>query len=66
VAGLASLAAIVGPLLLTQLFGRFTAPDAPVHLPGAAFLAASLLALICLGIYWRATRTTRVEPGAPG
>jgi DHA1 family tetracycline resistance protein-like MFS transporter len=66
VAGLASLAAIVGPLLLTQLFGRFTAPDAPVHLPGAAFLAASLLALICLGIYWRATRTTRAEPGAPG
>ena len=66
VAGLASLAAIVGPLLLTQLFGRFTAPDAPVHLPGAAFLAASLLALTCLGIYWRATRTTRVEPGAPG
>ena len=66
VAGLASLAAIVGPLLLTQLFGRFTAPDAPVHLPGAAFLAASLLALICLMIYWRATRTTRVEPGAPG
>jgi len=66
VAGLASLAAIVGPLLLTQLFGHFTAPNAPVHLPGAAFLAASLLALICLMIYWRATRTTRVEPGAPG
>lgn len=66
VAGMASLAAIVGPLLMTQLFGRFTAPSAPVHLPGAAFLAASLLALICLTIYWTATRTTQVEPGAPG
>lgn len=56
VAGLASLAAIVGPLLMTQLFGRFTAPNAPAHVPGAAFLAASMLTLICLGIYWRATR----------
>jgi DHA1 family tetracycline resistance protein-like MFS transporter len=57
VAGLASLAAIVGPLLMTQLFGRFTRPNAPVHLPGAAFLAASLLTLICLGMYWSATRS---------
>ena len=56
VAGLASLAAIAGPLLMTQLFGRFTAPNAPAHVPGAAFLAASLLTLICLVIYWRATR----------
>ena len=66
VAGLASLAAIAGPLLMTQLFGRFTAPGAPVHLPGAAFLAASLLALICLAIYWTTTRTAQAEPGAPG
>jgi MFS transporter, DHA1 family, tetracycline resistance protein len=56
VAGLASLAAIAGPLLMTQLFGRFTSPAAPVHLPGAAFIAASLLTWTCLGIYWSATR----------
>jgi DHA1 family tetracycline resistance protein-like MFS transporter len=56
VAGLASLAAIVGPLLMTQLFGRFTAPDAPAQVPGAAFLAASLLSWTCLGVYWSATR----------
>lgn len=62
VAGLASLAAIVGPLLMTQLFGRFTAPDAPAHVPGAAFLAASLLTLVCLAIYWS---TTRVRAEAP-
>jgi len=61
VAGLASLAAIIGPLLMTQLFGHFTSPTAPLHLPGAAFLAASLLAWICLGIYWAATRTSPVE-----
>jgi DHA1 family tetracycline resistance protein-like MFS transporter len=56
VAGLASLAAIVGPIFMTQLFGRFTAPSAPVHLPGAAFLAASLLTWVCLVMYWQATR----------
>jgi DHA1 family tetracycline resistance protein-like MFS transporter len=64
VAGLASLAAIVGPLLMTQLFGRFTAPDAPAHVPGAAFLAASLLTVICLGLYWSATRVPSQEPGS--
>lgn len=55
VAGLASLAAIAGPLLMTQLFGRFAGPNAPVHLPGAAFFAASLLTWICLAIFWKAT-----------
>lgn len=64
VAGLASLAAIVGPLLMTQLFGRFTAPNAPAHVPGAAFLAASLLTWICLGVYWSATRAPAQEPGS--
>ena len=59
VAGLFSLAAITGPVIMTQLFGRFTGPDAPLHLPGAAFLAASLLAFICLGLYWSATRPPR-------
>lgn len=63
VAGLSSLAAIAGPLLMTQLFGRFTAPDAPAQVPGAAFLAASFLTVICLGIYWRATRARDPQPG---
>jgi DHA1 family tetracycline resistance protein-like MFS transporter len=56
VAGLFSLASIAGPLLMTQLFGRFTAADAPLHVPGAAFFASSLLGLICLVLYWAATR----------
>jgi DHA1 family tetracycline resistance protein-like MFS transporter len=61
VAGLFSLASIAGPLLMTQLFGRFTAPDASLHVPGAAFFASSLLALICLVLYWAATRPS-AEP----
>lgn len=65
VAGLFSLASIAGPLLMTQLFGHFTAPDASPHIPGAAFLMASLLVWVCLPIYWRATRKgAPAEPGA--
>jgi DHA1 family tetracycline resistance protein-like MFS transporter len=56
VASLFSLSSIVGPPLMTQLFGRFTAPDAPLHFPGAAFFAAALLAMSCFVIYWAVTR----------
>jgi DHA1 family tetracycline resistance protein-like MFS transporter len=63
VAGLFSLASIVGPLLMTQLFGRFTAPEARLHLPGAAFLASSLLTLTCLAMFWSATRTPVAPEG---
>ena len=56
VASLFSLSSIVGPPLMTQLFGRFSAPDAPVRLPGAAFLASTVLAWTCFGLYYAATR----------
>lgn len=42
-ASLFSLSSIVGPPLFTQLFGFFSAPDAPVHFPGAAFMGAAVL-----------------------
>jgi DHA1 family tetracycline resistance protein-like MFS transporter len=56
VASLFGLSAIVGPPLMTQLFGRFSAPDAPVQLPGAAFFASTLLAWTSFALYYRATR----------
>ena len=43
VAGLYSLSAIIGPPLMTQAFRRFTAAEATVHFPGAAFICAALL-----------------------
>lgn len=64
VASLFSLASILGPPLMTQLFGRFSGSDAPVHLPGAAFFAASLLGAVSLAIYWRTTRDAVVGPAA--
>ena len=56
VASLFGLSSIVGPPLMTQLFGRFSAPDAPLHLPGAAFFASTLLAWTSFAFYYRATR----------
>ncbi|QNH63808.1 TCR/Tet family MFS transporter [Hymenobacter sediminicola] len=40
---LVSLTSIIGPPLMTNLFSYFTGPTAPVHFPGAAFLAAAVL-----------------------
>ncbi len=43
---LQSLTGIFGPLLATQLFAYFISARAPVHVPGAAFFAGSLL-VVC-------------------
>lgn len=58
VASLSSLATIIGPPLMTQLFGYFTGPTAPFQLPGAAFLLAALLTVASLLLFLR----TRVAP----
>jgi len=56
VASLYSLTAVVGPPLMTQLFGYFSSERARVHFPGAAFLCAALLAIAGLLVFVRATR----------
>jgi DHA1 family tetracycline resistance protein-like MFS transporter len=62
VASLFSLSSIAGPPLMTQLFGRFSAPGARAHLPGAAFFAAAGLATCSLVIYWLVTRERAGRP----
>ncbi len=42
---LVSATGVVGPLLMTYLFGYFTGPKAPVYFPGAPFLMGAVLAL---------------------
>lgn len=42
---LMSITAIIGPLLMTNLFAYFTSAQAPVHFPGASFLLGGLLML---------------------
>ena len=63
VASLFSISAIVGPPLMTQVFGAFSAPTAPAHFPGAAFLCAAVLAAGGALLFLRAVRFVP-EPGA--
>jgi MFS transporter, DHA1 family, tetracycline resistance protein len=64
VASLYSLSSILGPPLMSQLFGRFSAPTAALPLPGAAFFAAALLTATCFFLYGSVTRQrpARVHP----
>ena len=64
VSSLVSLAAIVGPPVMTQAFAYFSSPAAPVHLPGAAFVLAALLACGTFILFERAIGT-RSGPSAP-
>jgi DHA1 family tetracycline resistance protein-like MFS transporter len=56
VASLYSLSSIVGPPLMSYLFGYFSSPAAPVHMPSAAFVAAAILTVLAIGVYAYATR----------
>ncbi len=47
----ASLAMVVSPLIMTQVFAVFTAPGAAVFMPGAPFLVSSLLMLACMAVF---------------
>jgi DHA1 family tetracycline resistance protein-like MFS transporter len=58
VASLYSLSSIIGPPLLTQIFSRFSDPAASVYFPGAAFLTAAALTLVCALLFLRALRLT--------
>jgi DHA1 family tetracycline resistance protein-like MFS transporter len=43
---LMSLASIIGPPIMNELFAFFTSKDAPIYLPGAAMLLGALLTII--------------------
>jgi DHA1 family tetracycline resistance protein-like MFS transporter len=47
-ASVMGLSSVVGPLVLTQVLAKFSAPDAPVYFPGAAFVVAAACALLCV------------------
>ncbi|MGD9968114.1 MAG: TCR/Tet family MFS transporter [Hyphomonadaceae bacterium] len=62
VASMMSLTTILGPLLMTQTLGRFSADGAPVHFPGAAFILAAVLALVALSMVLRAAAGSSALP----
>lgn len=65
VASLFSISAIVGPLLMTQVFGAFSAATARWHFPGAAFLCAAALAACAALLFVRAVRSAAGSAEAP-
>jgi DHA1 family tetracycline resistance protein-like MFS transporter len=64
VASMMSLSTILGPLLMTQTLGRFSAPDAPIYFPGAAFLLAAVLAGLSLLVVLRAAKAPAAASAA--
>lgn len=46
-----ALAMILAPLVMTWIFGVFTAPGAPVYLPGAPFLLSAVLMVAAVAIF---------------
>jgi MFS transporter, DHA1 family, tetracycline resistance protein len=63
VASVYSLSAILGPPLMTQVFGLFSRTAARIYFPGAPFLAAALLTLASAALFARAMRLSpRLAP----
>ena len=50
-ASVGSIAAIIGPLMMTQSFAWFTSADAPIYFPGIAFLLAGALTVLAIFIF---------------
>ncbi len=48
-----ALASIIGQPLMLWMFGKFTAPNAPVYFPGAPFMTGSILCIISLVITYK-------------
>ena len=63
VGSLYGLSSFIAPPVMTQLFRRFTADDAPVHFPGAAFVLATILVAGSMLLLLKATRQ---PPNAAG
>ena len=59
---LGSITAILGPLLMTQLFALYSAPDAAFYFPGMSFLAAAGLSALSLLVFMFAARFPGAAP----
>lgn len=55
-----SATSIVGPVLMTSLFGYFTSKEAPFYFPGAPFILGGLLTL--LAVFWSVGALSKYKP----
>ena len=51
----------MAPLVMTQTFWYFTAPETPFYMPGAPFLLSAVLTLICIVIFASARQRLQVS-----
>jgi len=59
VSSINAVATIIAPLLVTQLFWFFTAPQTGVYLPGAPFLFSAVLTVGCIVVFVQTPRPKR-------
>jgi DHA1 family tetracycline resistance protein-like MFS transporter len=59
---LMALAGLFGPMLFSYVFARSIAHDAPLQLPGAAFLLAAAMLLAATALAWWTTRPVSASP----
>lgn len=58
-ASVQSVSQLVGPFLFTLTFSYFIGASAPLHLPGAPFLLAAVLMVVCVAIAVRTLAATK-------
>lgn len=63
IASLGSVGAIIGPVLMTQLFAHYSAAGAGWYFPGAPFLMAGVLTVLAVAAFLRGVRTVS-NPGS--
>jgi MFS transporter, DHA1 family, tetracycline resistance protein len=59
---LTAIATITAPLIMTNTFAAFTAPEVTPYSPGAPFLLAAMLMLICVTLHVAGARETTANP----
>jgi DHA1 family tetracycline resistance protein-like MFS transporter len=59
-----SATSIFGPLLMTNLFARFTRPTAMVYFPGAPFIMGAILMLGSAILAYRSLHPSRLSSAA--
>ena len=59
---LMSVTAIIGPLIMNNLFWFFTSKNAPVYFPGVSFLLGALFMLLSVFITWKVLSRERKMP----
>jgi DHA1 family tetracycline resistance protein-like MFS transporter len=65
IALLMSFANVAGPLAMTQTLAHFTAPDAPVYFPGAAFILSAVINLLGIGLLFVTVTNARRSSPSP-